>query len=142
MENLIERTKAIRIGDPLDEETQMGPLVSAAHREKVLGYMRRGKEEGARLVAGGGEASLQGFEGGCFVEPTIFTDVTDSMTIAREEIFGPVMCVLDFADEEEVIARANATDLGLSAGVFTQDLAQSTPRDRPPGGRFLLDQQL
>jgi betaine-aldehyde dehydrogenase len=125
LERLVERTKAIRIGDPLDEETQMGPLVSATQRDKVLGYMKRGVEEGARLLCGGGEAKLQGFEGGCFVEPTIFADVTDDMVIAREEIFGPVMCVLDFATEDEVIQRANATDFGLSAGVFTRDISRA-----------------
>lgn len=125
LNRLVERTKAIRIGDPLDEETQMGPLISLPHRDKVLGYIAKGLQEGATLFAGGGEAKLQGFEGGAFVEPAIFTDVTDNMTIAREEIFGPVMCVLDFTDEEEAILRANATDLGLSAGVFTRDLARA-----------------
>jgi betaine-aldehyde dehydrogenase len=119
-----ERTKAIVIGDPMDEAVQMGPLISARQRDRVLGYIAKGVEEGAALVAGGGEARLQGFEGGCFVEPTIFAGVTDQMTIAREEIFGPVMCVLEFADEDEVIARANATDFGLAAGVFTRDLAR------------------
>jgi betaine-aldehyde dehydrogenase len=125
LERLVERTKAIRIGDPLDEETQMGPLVSTAQRDKVLGYMKQGVEEGAALLTGGGEAKLQGFEGGCFVEPTIFADVKDDMAIAREEIFGPVMCVLDFTDEDEVIERANGTDFGLSAGVFTRDLTRA-----------------
>ena len=125
IERLLERTKAIRLGDPLDVETQMGPLVSAAHREKVIGYMRKGVEEGATLLAGGGEARLQGFEGGSFVEPTIFADVADDMTIARDEIFGPVMCLLDFVDEDEVIERANASDLGLSAGVFTRDISRA-----------------
>jgi len=125
LERLVARTKAIRIGDPLDEETQMGPLVSAAQREKVLGYMSKGVEEGATLLCGGGDAKLQGFEGGCFVEPTIFAGVTDDMVIAREEIFGPVMCVLDFDNEDEVIERANATDFGLSAGVFTRDISRA-----------------
>jgi betaine-aldehyde dehydrogenase len=119
-----ERTKAIVIGDPMDEAVQMGPLISARQRDRVLGYIAKGVEEGATLVAGGSEARLQGFEGGCFVEPTIFAGVTDQMTIAREEIFGPVMCVLDFADEDEVVARANATDFGLAAGVFTRDLSR------------------
>ena len=125
LERLVARTKAIRIGDPLDEETQMGPLVSAAQREKVLGYMSKGVEEGAKLLAGGSDAKLQGFEGGCFVEPTIFAGVIDDMVIAREEIFGPVMCVLDFDSEDEVIERANATDFGLSAGVFTRDISRA-----------------
>jgi betaine-aldehyde dehydrogenase len=125
LERLVARTKAIRLGDPLDEDVQMGPLVSAAQRDKVLAYMKQGVAEGARLLAGGGEARLQGFEAGCFVEPTIFAGVTDDMVIAREEIFGPVMCVLDFADEDEAVTRANATDLGLSAGVFTRDITRA-----------------
>ena len=124
LERLVARTKAIAIGDPLDESVQMGPLVSAGQRDKVLGYIEKGRSEGATLLLGGGAPRLQGFEDGCFVEPTIFTDVRDEMTIAREEIFGPVMCVLDFAEEDEVVARANATEFGLAAGVFTRDLAR------------------
>ena len=124
LERLVERTKRIRLGDPLDPETQMGPLVSAAQREKVLGYIEAGKEEGARLACGGGTPRLQGLEHGFFVEPTVFADVRDGMRIAREEIFGPVMSVLRFDDEDEVIARANDTEFGLAAGVFTADLAR------------------
>ncbi|MBT9368722.1 betaine-aldehyde dehydrogenase [Rhizobium sp. CSW-27] len=118
------RTEAIVIGDPQDEATQMGPLVSFAQREKVLGYIEKGKAEGARLVTGGGIPNTASGEG-YFVQPTIFADVTDDMTIAREEIFGPVMCVLDFEDEAEVIARANATEFGLAGGVFTADLSRA-----------------
>jgi betaine-aldehyde dehydrogenase len=118
---LVERTKAIRIGDPLDPQTQMGPLVSRAQHEKVMSYIALGKAEGATLACGGGVPALQGFEGGCFVEPTVFTDVTDTMRIAREEIFGPVMIVLSFETEDEVVARANDTEFGLAAGVFTRD---------------------
>ena len=125
LDRLVERTARIRIGDPLDPETQLGPLVSAAQRDKSLAYMRPGVEEGARLVAGGGRAVLQGFEDGYFVQPTIFADVRDDMRIAREEIFGPVMCVLDFDREDEVIERANATQFGLAAGVFTRDIARA-----------------
>ncbi|RJG45936.1 MULTISPECIES: betaine-aldehyde dehydrogenase [unclassified Mesorhizobium] len=122
VDRLVERTKKIRIGDPLDPETQMGPLVNKAQHEKVLGYIEIGKQDGATLACGGGVPSLQGFEGGCFVEPTVFTGVTDDMRIAREEIFGPVMSVLSFDSEEEAIERANATEFGLAAGVFTRDL--------------------
>jgi betaine-aldehyde dehydrogenase len=124
LDRLAARTARIRLGDPLDEDVHLGPLVSLEHREKVLSYLRIGLEEGARLVVGGGIPSIQGFEGGAFVEPTVFADVTDDMRIAREEIFGPVMAVLDFADEDEVVARANDTPFGLAAGVFTRDLAR------------------
>ena len=125
VERLVERTKKIRIGDPLDPETQMGPLVSKAQHDKVTGYIAIGRQEGASLRCGGGVPSLQGFEGGFFVEPTIFTDVTDDMRIAREEIFGPVMTVLSFEDEDEVVTRANDTEFGLAAGVFTRDLPRA-----------------
>ncbi len=124
LDMLKTRTVAIRIGDPMDEAVQMGPLVSAGQMEKVLGYVETGKAEGATLVTGGRSLSLPGMEGGFFVEPTVFADVTDSMRIAREEIFGPVMSVLSFDDEDEVIARANDSEFGLSAGVFTRDLAR------------------
>ena len=125
MERLLQRTKAIRIGDPLDPETQMGPLISKAQHERVTGYVQIGRAEGARLATGGGVPSLQGFEEGYFIEPTIFTGVQDGMRIAREEIFGPVMCVFDFATEEEAVSRANDTEFGLSAGVFTRDLPRA-----------------
>lgn len=122
LDRLAERSARIVLGDPLDETTQMGPLVSAGQLDKVLGYIATGRSEGARLITGGARASLNT---GYYVQPTVFADVTDAMTIAREEIFGPVMAVLDFDTEEEVLARANATDFGLAAGVFTADLARA-----------------
>jgi betaine-aldehyde dehydrogenase len=121
LERLTERLKGVVMGDPLDEAVNFGPLVSAEQLAIVEGYIRKGVEEGARLVTGGRRANRPGF----FIEPTVFAEVTDEMTIAREEIFGPVMAVLDFDDEEEVIARANATPYGLAAGVFTRDLARA-----------------
>tara|TARA_R110002020_G_scaffold26460_61_gene85698 strand:+ start:1283 stop:2746 length:1464 start_codon:yes stop_codon:yes gene_type:complete len=124
IERLVERTREIRIGDPLDPETQMGPLISQAQREKVLGYVETGRKEGATLAYGGGVPSGPAFDAGAYVEPTIFSDVTDTMTIAREEIFGPVMSVLTFETEKEGVARANGTQFGLAAGVFTRDLAR------------------
>ena len=121
LQRLAERSAAIVLGDPLDEATQMGPLVSVAQMVKVLGYIETAKAEGATLVCGGERSAA----GECFVQPTVFADVTDSMTIAREEVFGPVMAVLDFDTEAEAVARANATEFGLAAGVFTADLTRA-----------------
>ena len=118
LERLVARTQAIRLGDPLDEGTQMGPLVSASQADRVMGYIAQGQAEGARLLCGGTRR-------GEFITPAVFADVTDDMVIAREEIFGPVMAVLGFDTEEEVIARANATEFGLAAGVFTRDIARA-----------------
>lgn len=118
---LEERLQGVVMGDPMDEATNYGPMVSEAQLQIALGYVAKGVEEGARLVCGGARA-----EGpGCFLEPTVFADMTDEMTIAREEIFGPVMSVLDFDGEDEVVARANATEFGLSAGVYTSDLTRA-----------------
>ncbi|SFX07012.1 betaine aldehyde dehydrogenase [Paracoccus pantotrophus] len=117
LDRLAERVANIRIGDPLDEATQHGPIVSPGQAAKIRAAIARGREEGARLVCGGpGE--------GAFVPPTVFADASDDMWIVREEIFGPVMSVLGFATEEEAVARANATPYGLAAGVFTRDLAR------------------
>ncbi|QQA43798.1 betaine-aldehyde dehydrogenase [Pelagovum pacificum] len=118
---LAERTASATLGDPLDEATNLGPMVSAAQREIVLRYIETGKAEGARMVFGGKAIEGDGF----WIEPAIFADVTDDMAIAREEIFGPVMSVLDFDTEEEVLARANDTEFGLSAGVFTRDITRA-----------------
>jgi betaine-aldehyde dehydrogenase len=112
------------IGDPMDPETQVGSLVSTSHMETVLEYIRKGVEEGARLLCGGERVDVPGLPEGAFVAPTVFTDCTDEMTICREEIFGPVMSILSFSDEAEVIRRANDTEYGLAAGVFTQDLSR------------------
>ena len=119
---LKERTEKMKIGDPMDPETDVGSLISSAHLEKVMGYIEKGKEEGARLVLGGNRITANGLDKGSFVEPTIFADCTDSMAIVREEIFGPVMSVLVFDTEEEAVARANDTEFGLAAGVFTKDI--------------------
>ncbi|MCV3735576.1 betaine-aldehyde dehydrogenase (plasmid) [Rhizobium sp. TRM96647] len=121
---LKERTEKIVIGEPLDEATQLGPMVSKAQRDKVLDYIEKGKAEGATLLTGGGIPNHVSGEG-TYIQPTVFSDVTDEMTIAREEIFGPVMCVLDFDHEDEVIARGNATEFGLSGGVFTSDITRA-----------------
>ena len=109
------------MGDPLNDATNFGPMVSDRQRQIVMSYINKGLAEGARLVAGGSIVEGDGF----YIQPTVFADVTDDMTIAREEIFGPVMAVLPFTDEAEVIARANATEFGLSAGVFTRDISRA-----------------
>lgn len=121
LKRLSERLVGAVLGNPLDEAVNFGPMVSERQMGIVLEYIAKGKAEGARLVAGGERVDMEGF----FVAPTVFADVTDEMTIAQEEIFGPVMAVLDFDDEDDVIARANATDFGLSAGVFTRDLTRA-----------------
>ncbi len=109
--------------------------------QKVLSYIERGSREGARLVCGGHRV-LGKLKHGFFVEPTIFADCEDGMGIVREEIFGPVMSLLTFTDEDEVIARANATEFGLSAAVFTQRADSRPSSHRAPAGRYLLDQSL
>lgn len=121
LKRLSERLQGAILGDPQDESVNFGPMVSERQMNIVMGYIEKGKAEGARLVAGGDRVDQPGY----FIAPTVFADVTDDMTIAQEEIFGPVMAVLDFEDEEEVIARANATEFGLSAGVFTQNLTRA-----------------
>ncbi|RUP97604.1 aldehyde dehydrogenase family protein, partial [Corynebacterium pseudodiphtheriticum] len=107
---IVERVARIRVGNPQDDNTNFGPLVSFGHMESVLGYIAKGKEEGARLLCGGDRLTDGEFAKGAFVAPTVFTDCTDDMTIVREEIFGPVMSILTYETEEEVIRRANDTD--------------------------------
>jgi betaine-aldehyde dehydrogenase len=124
LEKLLARVQALRIGDPLDPETQVGALISAEHLEKVLGYVEKGRAEGARLLVGGTRVIDGTLAKGCFVAPAVFDGCSDRMAIVREEIFGPVMTVLAFDEEDEAIERANATPYGLAAGVFTRDLAR------------------
>ena len=119
------RTEAMVIGDPLDPATHVGALISQPHMEKVLGYIEKGKAEGAHLLTGGIRVDGGACAKGAYVAPTIFTNCTDDMTIVREEIFGPVMCVMSFTDEDEVVTRANATEFGLAGAVFTQDITRA-----------------
>ncbi|TMW62137.1 hypothetical protein Poli38472_009630 [Pythium oligandrum] len=127
VKRLHERTRKLRIGDPLDPSTDVGPMIHEKHMNKVLEYIKLGKQEGATLLPGGGEriAPSTALKDGFFLTPAIFTDCDDSMTIVQEEIFGMVMSVLTFDDEDEVVARANDTEFGLSAGVFTKDITRA-----------------
>jgi len=124
LERLVARVAAMRIGDPMDPATQVGALISAQHLDKVLGYVARGRAEGAKLLIGGTRVTDGDLANGYFMTPAIFDACHDDMSIVREEIFGPVMSVLEFDTEDEVIERANATEFGLSAGVFTNDLTR------------------
>ncbi|MYL24299.1 betaine-aldehyde dehydrogenase [Halomonas alkaliantarctica] len=116
------RVERIQAGDPMDPAVNFGPLVSFEHQEKVLAYIALGKEEGARVLVGGDEWNSGHYANGAWAAPTVFTDCRDDMRIVREEIFGPVMSVLAFDDEAEVIRRANDTPYGLAAGVFSESL--------------------
>jgi acyl-CoA reductase-like NAD-dependent aldehyde dehydrogenase len=120
---LSEAANAARLGPGLDPSTQLGPLVSAEQRDRVMGYIESGREQGAELLAGGTTALAD--SGGYFVAPTLFSSTSDELRIAREEIFGPVLVASPFESLEEVAARANDTDYGLAAGVWTRDLSSA-----------------
>ncbi|GER26264.1 aldehyde dehydrogenase [Striga asiatica] len=115
---LVEKAKKWVVGDPFDPNVHQGPQVSKKQYETILSFIEKGKKEGATLLTGGKPMNMRGY----YIEPTIFTDVTDGMTIAKEEIFGPVMCVMKFKTMEEVIKRANDTKYGLAAGIMTNNL--------------------
>jgi len=115
---------ALKVGDPRDPDTFLGPVAGKKQYETVLDYIRSGIAEGARLVAGGPERP-EGLERGYYVRPTVFADVTNNMRIAREEIFGPVLCIMRFRDEDEAVAIANDSDYGLSGYVSSRDLERA-----------------
>ncbi len=121
LERITKRVKEIKVGDPLDPKTQIGALISKDHKDKVLSYINKGKEEGAKLLVESSNFQSKGN----FVAPIVFSDCTDEMTIVKEEIFGPVMSVLKWKDDEEVIRRANNTNTGLAAGVICNNIKRS-----------------
>jgi acyl-CoA reductase-like NAD-dependent aldehyde dehydrogenase len=115
----------VQHGDPTQQTTHLGPQASQLQLDRVINYLEIGQEEGATALTGGKRASVPGFDGGYFVEPTIFTDVTNDMTIAQEEIFGPVTCVMPWKDEEQVLDMANNSIYGLGGGIFSKDVGRA-----------------
>src|SRR5271168_141790 len=121
VEKSVARAKKRTVGNPFDAKTEQGPQVDQEQFNKVMGYIDKGKQENAKMLTGGGRVGDKGY----FIEPTVFADVTDNMTIAQEEIFGPVMSILKFKSIEEVAARANNTAYGLAAAVWTKDISKA-----------------
>ncbi len=125
LDGLADRVGQLRVGDPFDPDTRIGPLVSAEHHEKVMHYMKLAVDSGARHIVGGNRPDAAELSNGNYITPAVFADCSDDMEFVSDEVFGPLMAVLPFDDEDEVIQRANATDYGLAGAVFSNDLARA-----------------
>ena len=132
----------VKLGSPMDPETRMGPLVSQEQYDRVKGYLKVGKDEGATVKAGGDAATDGDFRKGYFVKPTVFTGVNNSMRIAQEEIFGPVVAAIPFKDENDAVLQGNDTMYGLAAGVWTRDVSKAHRVARAIHGRHRVGQLL
>lgn len=141
LEKLAAKSASVVVGNPADPATGVGPMSTETHFHKVMGYIESGVAEGARLICGGKPAEVAGCEGGFYIEPTVLADVSNDMAVAREEIFGPVLCVIKYATTDEAIAMANDNDYGLSAGVWSTDLvaAQQIARELRAGSVWVND---
>src|ERR1700732_3670379 len=140
VEKLKAKTQTIRIGDPFDPSTQLGPVISARQRDRVLAYSRYGREDGARLVTGGVAAKVPGHEGGFFVEPTVFADVKSAMRIFQEEVFGPFTSVTPFKDEGDALRLVNYSPVRCAAASRTRDIGRAHRLAAPGPARARLGQ--
>jgi acyl-CoA reductase-like NAD-dependent aldehyde dehydrogenase len=130
VERLVARTRRLRVGDPLDERTDVGALIHGDHLANVLRHVERGQAEGARLLTGGSRQTVDGLPDGCFMQPTILDQVSPRMGVFQQEIFGPVLVVTRLEDEDDAVALANASSYGLANAVWTRSLDTSTRMSR------------
>jgi 2-formylbenzoate dehydrogenase len=124
VERVVAATDSVRVGDPLDDKTEMGCMVTPLHRDRVLDYIARGRDEGLEIATGGGAPANVELDG-AFVAPTVFVDVPPTSVLSREEIFGPVLVITPFDDEREAVEMVNRSELGLTASIWTQNVGKA-----------------